>query len=87
MPPDPAELADARPDPGPPLLAGPLPGGRIWIDSGELSFAILELQTAVALLEIHNRLPSSGLDAGRVAERIVREALARLPGWLLEEPS
>ena len=87
MPPDPAELADARPDPGPPQLAGTLPDGRIWIDSGEFSFAILELQTAVTLLEIHNRLPSPDLDAGRVAERMIREALARLPGWLLEEPS
>jgi hypothetical protein len=86
MPPDPAQLADGRPDPGPPQLPGVLPDGRVWIDAEELRFLIEELQTAVALLRM-KRLSGAEPDPVVMANNLIRIALARLPGWLLEEPS
>jgi hypothetical protein len=44
------------------------------------------LQTAVALLRL-KRLSGAEPDPVVMANNLIRIALARLPGWLLEEPS
>jgi hypothetical protein len=51
----------------------------------DLQLTISELQTAVALLALPRVPRPLDPDALLVAERLVRSALARLPGWLLEE--
>ena len=70
------------PIPADPPLAG-REDGRIWLDAEELQFVVEELQTAVALIVLRRRQPDP--DALLLAEKLLRSALARLPGWLLEE--
>jgi hypothetical protein len=77
MPSDPFELADARIEP---------PSVMLSLD--DLRSIVADLQEAVRLLAMRPNVPDAD-DAVNLnnSETLLRRALARLPGWLLEEMS